>query len=110
MPSATQIYDGEVYTLYSDAAGTVVFNQSNLKAGELNPHILLAGDWVAPNYEFTFACQTGNCIPPGTYYVSGGPACELVEICLGGLSTTAPPVITTTSATSATTSISGNTP
>ncbi|MCW3789562.1 Calx-beta domain-containing protein, partial [Plebeiibacterium sediminum] len=75
---------GDVITVYSDPAGTIPFNESNLKSGSTNPHTIIANDWNTNEYYFEFECQTGNCFPDGTYYISAGGGCELVEICLGG--------------------------
>jgi len=86
-----------------------LFNPIVLVAGATNPIITTTATNV-----YDFACQTGNCFPNATYYISyqqpGQCNSTLVPYCYGTTGTTQTPTITTNPITASTTSITGSVP
>ena len=86
-----------------------LFNPSVLLAGSVNPITTVAGTNV-----YNFECQTGQCFPSGTYYISfqqpGQCESSQTPYCFNTATTTQIPTVTTSPILSTSTSISGTIP
>jgi gliding motility-associated-like protein len=96
-------------SIYMYNPNGTLFNPSVLIAGAVNPIITVAGTNV-----YNFECQTGQCFPSGTYYISfqqpGQCESSLTPYCFNTATTTQIPVITTSPITDNLSSISGTVP
>lgn len=106
LTAGTLVAGSSIYMYNPD--GTL-FNPSVLIAGAVNPIITVAGTNV-----YNFECQTGQCFPSGTYYISfqqpGQCESSLTPYCFNTATTTQIPVITTSPITDNLSSISGTVP
>ena len=96
-------------SIYMYNPNGTLFNPSVLIAGAVNPIITVAGTNV-----YNFECQTGQCFPSGTYYISfqqpGQCESSLTPYCFNTATTTQIPVITTSPIIDNLSSISGTVP